>query len=203
MKIDLLMTADNRLGILSDAFFENDIAAAMFEADSGNVWLEYTDMAGTFEMNIPVAGEYVEPFHLAGQFDISLELGVFAEGMPRLQQHQSRSVLRFEHFMKSVISGQPLHRDDLGDEDSASGIAADVSPAALELAPQLQRQRQLEAAPKATPQAGPKAPGLGAGGNSGGMISPQTGGGGQQSATPHQTPRRPGTSRRGEGRGRR
>ena len=193
MKIDLLMTADNRLGVLADAPFEHGIAAAMFEAESGYIWLEYIDMAGTLDLNIPAAEEYFEPFHMAGQFGIPLEMGIYTDdqiqdalqlpvavvggckGLPRLQHQTSRSVLRFEHFMKSVISGQPLHRDNLGDEDSASGIAADVSPAALALAPQLQRQRQLEAAPDAKPQIGPGAPGPGGSAASGGGRSRQKG----------------------------
>ena len=214
MKIDLLMTADNRLGLLADEAFEHGIAAAMFEAESGHVWLEYTEMAGTFELNIPAAEEYFEPFRMAEQFGIPLELGIYRDekiqdavqlpvavvgaktGMPRLQRLQSRSVLRFEHFMHSVISGQPLHRDNLGDEDSASGIAADVSPAALELAPQLQRQRQLEAAPKATPQAGPSAPGLGSGGS--GAAMPRAGDQGGQARTSRKgTPHRRGSTQGG------
>jgi hypothetical protein len=205
------MTADNRIGILADAPFEHDIAAAMFEAESGYVWLEYTDMAGTFDLNIPAAEEYFEPFRMAGQFGIPLELGVYTDdqiedavqlpvavvgghtGMPRLQHQASRSILRFEHFMKSVISGQPLHRDNLGDEDSASGIAADVSPAALELAPQLQRQRQLEAAPKTAPQAGPNAPGLGGAASGGGAPV----GKGQQGGSLQAGTQRRDTSQRG------
>lgn len=211
VKIDLLMTADNRLGLLADDTFDHNIAAALFDAESGHVWLEYTEMAGTFDLNIPVAEEYCEPFHIAGQFGIALELGIYVDekiqdavqlpvaivgpktGMPRLQHQQSRSVLRFEHFMKSVISGQPLHRDNLGDEDSASGIASDISPAALELAPQLQRQRQLEAAPRATPQAGPSAPGLG-GGNSMPASGSQSG---QQRSPRQSTTRRHGSTQGG------
>lgn len=214
------MTADNRLGVLADEPFEHDIAAVMFESGSGHVWFEYMEMAGTFDLNIPVSEEYFEAFYMAGQVGISLELGIFTDkqiqdavqlpvaivgtnsGLPRLQNQQSRSVLRFEHFMKSVISGQPLHRDNLGDEDSASGIASDVSPAALELAPQLQRQRQLEAAPKATPQAGPSAPGLGGGGGSGGGGAMPARGARHGASRQTNTQRRTSNRHRGRGDGR-
>ncbi len=55
-----------------------------------------------------------------------------------------------EHWLKSVVSGQPLHRDDLGVENDSSGTLRGVSPAVLQLAPQLKQELavQLSNAPK-------------------------------------------------------
>ena len=74
------------------------------------------------------------------------------------------SIAQAQHWLKSVVSGQPIHRDDLGVEDSSSGSLRGISPASLELAPQLQRElsQELAAAPK--PELKINAPSLGIGG---------------------------------------
>ena len=80
------------------------------------------------------------------------------------------SIAQAQNWLKTVISGQPIHRDDLGEEGSSSGSLRGVSPATLQLAPQLQRElsQELAAAPK--PELTIKAPSLGIGGTQpGGM----------------------------------
>lgn len=74
------------------------------------------------------------------------------------------SIAQAQHWLKTVVSGQPIHRDNLGEEDSSSGSLRGISPATLELAPQLQRElsQELAAAPK--PELTMKAPSLGIGG---------------------------------------
>ena len=81
------------------------------------------------------------------------------------------SIAQAQHWLKTVVSGQPIHRDDLGEEDSSSGTLRGVSPATLQLAPQLQREltQELAAAPK--PELTIKAPSLGIGGNQPGGMS--------------------------------
>ena len=76
------------------------------------------------------------------------------------------SIAQAQHWLKTVISGQPIHRDDLGEENESSGSLRGVSPATLQLAPQLQRElsQELQNAPKFQPSmSGPK---MGLGGNS-------------------------------------
>ena len=76
-------------------------------------------------------------------------------------------IAQAEYWLKSVTSGQPLHRDDLGEEDDSSGTLRGISPAVLKLAPQLQQtmSQELANAPKFE---GPQmsVPGMSPGGNS-------------------------------------
>ncbi|PCI00724.1 MAG: hypothetical protein COB76_02885 [Alphaproteobacteria bacterium] len=82
------------------------------------------------------------------------------------------SIAQAQHWLKTVVSGQPIHRDDLGAEDDSSGTLRGVSPATLELAPQLQRElsQELAAAPKQELKI--SAPSMGMGGNSSGGVQP-------------------------------
>lgn len=74
-----------------------------------------------------------------------------------------------QYWLKTVIGGQPLHRDNLGEEDESSGTLRGVSPTVLKLAPQLQQSlaQELANAPK---YEGPQmsVPGMSPGGN---MVS--------------------------------
>jgi len=78
-----------------------------------------------------------------------------------------------EYWLKNVTSGQPLHRDDLGQEDESSGSLRGISPSVLKLAPQLQQTltQELDNAPK---YEGPamSVPGMSPGGN---MVSGPSG----------------------------
>lgn len=78
------------------------------------------------------------------------------------------SIAQAQHWLKSVTSGQPIHRDDLGAENESGGTLRGISPSTLQLAPQLQREltQELAAAPK--PELKISAPSMGIGGNSGG-----------------------------------
>jgi len=76
------------------------------------------------------------------------------------------SIQEAEYWLKSVVSGQPIHRDELGEENSSSGTLRGISPRTLQLAPQLQNQlaQELQNAPKFD---GPQisVPGMSPGGN--------------------------------------
>jgi len=82
-------------------------------------------------------------------------------------------IAQAEYWLKSVVSGQPLHREELGVEDDSNGTLRGVSPTSLKLAPQLQQQlsQQLANAPK---YEGPamSVPGMSPGGN---MVSGPSG----------------------------
>lgn len=81
------------------------------------------------------------------------------------------STAQFLKFMKEVQGGQPLHREDLGDEDSAErSVLGGMSTATIQLAPQLQQQLTRDIAPKAAPKAAPPSMGMGMGGGGGGMV---------------------------------
>lgn len=90
------------------------------------------------------------------------------------------SIQQAEHWLKNVISGQPLHREDLGDENSSSGTLKGVSPVTLQLAPQLRQELTQELANAPTVDLGPQisVPGMSPGGN---MVR---GPGGVQNRTP-------------------
>lgn len=85
------------------------------------------------------------------------------------------SIAQAQHWLKTVISGQPIHRDDLGHENESSGSLRGVAPSTLQLAPQLQREltQELQNAPKPAPTI--SAPKMGLGGNSGGGTKPSLG----------------------------
>jgi len=70
------------------------------------------------------------------------------------------------HWLQNVISGQPLHRDDLGEEDESSGSLRGISPAVLQLAPQLKQELSVQLA-NAPRYEGPamSVPGMSPGGN--------------------------------------
>lgn len=82
------------------------------------------------------------------------------------------SIAEAHHWLKSVVSGQPIHRDDLGAENESSGTLRGVSPATLELAPQLQRELNQELAMAPKPELKISAPSMGLGGNSSGGAQP-------------------------------
>jgi len=77
------------------------------------------------------------------------------------------NILQAEKWLKTVVSGQPLHRDDLGEEDESSGTLRGISPSVLELAPQLKRDlsQELAAAPKVELAPRISTPGMNPGGN--------------------------------------
>lgn len=77
------------------------------------------------------------------------------------------SIAQAERALKTAKMGQPLHRDNLGEENASSGTLRGVSPVSLQLAPQLQREltQELQNAPKPAPTL-TAAPKMGPGGNS-------------------------------------
>jgi hypothetical protein len=77
------------------------------------------------------------------------------------------SIQQAEHWLKTVVSGQPLHRDELGVEDSSGGTLRGISPTTLQLAPQLKQELSQELAAAPTVDLGPRmsTPGMSPGGN--------------------------------------
>lgn len=193
MNIDLLVSTQNVAGLICDESFKATLAGIMFDAETGVMHVEFAD-ADSLELNIPVELDIARV--LADRVDIHLgvlDRGAFSETrqLPLILLNDPfgggnagyfavkprQSVLDFENFMKKAITGQPVHRDDLGDEAAAESVMAGFNPAVLQFAPHLSRQRNMEAAPKMSPS-GP-GPSMGMGGGGGGTpgtsYTPRTG----------------------------
>lgn len=187
MNIDLLETRSGEAGLVSDKNFDSPVIGVMYDVASQAMSLEFADM-NALELNIPVDGELAAPLHHMR----SIQVGIIKDGqvqdnrqVPLMLLNDSeeyrgyettvkpqKSVTAFEYFMRNCNMGQPVHREDLGNELSADGVTAGLNRAVLQFAPHLARQKVLEAAPKAAPAApGPK---IGGPGGSGTTASPQS-----------------------------
>lgn len=182
MNIDLLLTQQNDAGLVSDREFESPVAGIMFDAETRQLTMEFADL-DTYELNIPVEDDISEALLWA----TAIQVGVIAngqiqdnrqvplmllndpDGMPGKERpmRPSNSVTAFENFLKACIAGQPIHRDDLGNEDASGSVMGGINRSVLEFAPHLARQRTLEASHDLN-MSGPAAPGMGMGGGGGG-----------------------------------
>ena len=181
MNIDLLFTENGEAGLICN---ENPVKKAIglvFDTQTGILTAEYADM-DFLEFNIPVEPEYFEALDRNEQIHIgAVKEGnisqayqvpfMFLDDPYRTQNMKNIEQLpnplqSFEFFVKSCIAGQPVYRDDLGDENTTGCVLGDAIPSSLQFAPHLARRAQMEAGPKAMPSLnlGPSAPGLGGGG---------------------------------------
>lgn len=200
MNIDLLLTDRNDAGLVSDQEFESPVAGVMFDAELRQITLEHANM-DTVELNIPVEDDIANALLWAtsvqvgvimhGQIQDNRQVPLLLlndmDGMPGrdMPMRPSNSVMAFEHFLKSCVAGQPLHRDDLGNEDVSGSVVGGINRAVLQFAPHLARQRTLEASHDLN-MGGPAAPGMGLGGGGGGANPPLR----QRSARNQQPPQR-------------
>ncbi len=180
MDIDLLFTQAGEAGLVCSENLVNKAIGALVDVQAGLLSLEFSDM-DYMEFNIPVEAEYVTRLDSCPQIHIgAVKEGQIAQAyqIPLMflddpyrgeaygrVQATGNPLVAFEHFIKSCVVGQPVHRDDLGDEDKMGCILGDAVPSSLQFAPHLARQHALETKPKAAPSApGMSAPGLGSGG---------------------------------------
>jgi hypothetical protein len=187
------MSQQGQMALVSDRLFKSPVAGIMFDAQTGMISLEFAD-TDSLDLNIPVEREFGERIETmldmyVGVIDhnqiadsrrvpIVLLNDPFGGGNAgHFAVKPGRALGAFEQFLKRCVAGQPLHRDDLGDEGSAGGVMGGINPAVLQFSPQLARQRAMEAARHATPNAAPSAPGFGPKGMGGG-------GGGVRYTTP-------------------
>lgn len=177
MNIDLLMTADGDTGLVSDTGFESPVAGVLFDAETTLLTIELSSLE-TLHLNIPVEDRlgkcllHAMRMHVGvlgnGRIEDSRQVPLMLINDPEnpggfeSPVRPSRSVAAFEHFMRRCVTGQPVHRDDLGDELTAEGVATGLNRAVLQFAPHLARARAMEAAPTIAP----RAPGFGPGGTS-------------------------------------
>ena len=181
MNIDLLFNARGECGLLSSENFIKKLVGVVFDISEGMLSLEFTDMSH-MDLNIPVE----EDFFNTLEFTPLVHIGAVKEGKIA-QAYQvplmllddpyraaafknvkipERPLESFHYFVKTCVLGQPVHRDDAGDESTAGCILGDAQPSSLEFAPHLARRHTLEVMP--TTDLNLSGPGLGLGGSSGG-----------------------------------
>lgn len=178
MNIDILFTQQGEAGLLSSTNLFKKAAGVVFDMATGILTIEYEDM-DFIELNIPVEQEFFATLDQCAQIHIgSVKDGTIAQAYQvpfmflddpyRMEAFKgqvvpSNPLQAFEYFVKSCVFGQPVHREDLSDEDTAGCILGDAVPSSLQFAPHLARQHSFESAPKAAPS-GPSGPGLGGSG---------------------------------------
>lgn len=166
MNIDLFHTGHNEAGLVCDGSFPAPVIGVILDAQTHELTLEFGD-GNTFHLNIPIEVGHKEKMLFAHRmyvgylvdglltdaFEVPLLYlndpygSEFGQNTPLAQP--KRSVVAFEQFMKRCHFAQGLHRDNLGDEDSARSVLRGIDPHALQYAPALLRQLQMSAIPKA------------------------------------------------------
>ena len=137
MNIDLLLTQQGEAGLLCDSLFPNPVAAIMLDAELHQISLEFSDME-SMDLNIPVEDSFLHSLLYAefiqvgavvdGTISASNQVPIvflndpYGTGQPSIPPKAKNSVLEFENFMKRAVTGQPAHRDDLGDEATADSV---------------------------------------------------------------------------------
>ncbi|MCD8496946.1 MAG: hypothetical protein LRZ85_01980 [Alphaproteobacteria bacterium] len=183
MNIDLLFTRSGAAGLIASSNWIKKVAGVLLDTQSGIVTIEYAD-TDFLELNIPIEAEYfpildfnqsihlgaVVNGHIAQAYQVPL---VFADDPYRnqtLAPHQDENPLSaFSYFVKSCVAGQPVHREDLGNENTMGCILGDSSPSSLEFAPHLARRHAFEMKPQLDLSHLPTL-GLGSGGGGGGAV---------------------------------
>lgn len=178
MNIDLLLTGQGEPGLVSDESFDEPVAGVMYDAETGVLTLEFGE-EDPVELNIPVGSDTGRSLLTITEIQVGIiERGMISENRQvplvlindpfgggnsgRFPVKPRNSSLSFESFMQRCTTGQPVHRDDLGADLNAGSILGNVSPAVLQFAPHLARQKTMEATPHLAHT--PSAPGMTPGG---------------------------------------
>lgn len=179
MNIDLLFTRAGAAGLISSSNWVKKVAGALLDTKNGIFTIEYADM-DFMELNIPVEAEYfglldfnqtihlgsIVGGHIAQAYQVPL---LFADDPYRNQTitpgQDENPLSAFSYFVKACVSGQPVHREDLSNEDSMGCILGDSTPGSLEFAPHLARRHAFEVKPQLDLS---NLPTLGLGGSGGG-----------------------------------
>ncbi len=182
MDIDLLFTGDGESGLIANGNFVQKAIGAVLDTQTGLLTLEHAD-SDYMEFNIPVERDFFALLDACARIHIgAVKNGNIAQAyqvplmflddpyrgeMLRSMRQPANPLDAFSHFVKRCVTGQPVHRDDLGDETRMGCILGEASPGALQFAPHLARRHALEAGQKlqhAPRYGGPSGPGLGGGG---------------------------------------
>lgn len=160
MNIDLFHTGHNEAGLICNGAFRVPVVGVILDAQTQELTLEFED-GETFHLNIPIEIPNIDKLLFAHRMYVGfLEQGLLTDSfeVPLLYLNDpygshfgqasplaksKRSVIAFEQFMKRCNFAQALHRDNLGDEDSARSILRGIDPHALQYSPALMRQMQM------------------------------------------------------------
>lgn len=196
MNIDLLVTKKGEAGLLCSRNLISKAQAVVLDSGNGILSIEFAQM-DSMDMNIPIEEEYFDLFdntpflHIGsvkdGKIGQAYQVPLMILNDPyRMHLLQSsrppeKPLLAFQYFVKDCTLGQPIHRDDMGDETTNGCILGDTLPSSLEFAPQLAKRHGFEIQNIPVPDI---LPSLGPGGgattrrstwNSGGVASGNTG----------------------------
>ena len=191
MNIDILFSRTGEAGLIANENFPKKMAGVLIDTSTGAITIEYVD-SDHLDMNIPLdlslAPMFDSMMHIhvgavkAGQIGQGYQVPIMIADDPyrgeMLAQIPTPSMplSQFAHFIKKAMSGQPIHREDLGDETTTGCILGDAVPSTLQFAPHLAKRQSLEASPQMAPKGpAPSAPGLGLGGGTGTSGSKKTG----------------------------
>lgn len=185
MNIDLLITREGEAGLITSENLVKKVIGVLVDTETAMLSLEYADM-DNLDLNIPVEADFlsvldenamlhigaVKNDNIAQAYQVPV---MFSDDPYRSEllgkEEQEYPLLAFHAFMRNCAFGQPVHRDDLADEDSMGCILGDTKPSALQFAPHLERRYALEAKPVAAPRMNAPGMGLGGGGGGGGTYS--------------------------------
>lgn len=179
MNIDLLITPQHQVGLIASENLVKKAIGVLFDHENATLSLEYADM-DHLDLNIPVEAE----FHGTLDANALIQIGAIKDGkiaqayqVPLMFlndpyraeafekiQAPPQPLQAFYYFVKNCVLGQPVHRDDAGDESTAGCILGDAAPSSLEFAQHLARRHGMELGTHAANTMG-NTPGLGLGGS--------------------------------------
>ena len=178
MNIDLLVSQKSEAGLLCSGNLVTKVSGAILDTNGGALSLEFTDM-DTMGLNIPIEEEFfalldatpllhigsAKEGKIAQAYQIPLMIlnDPYRSQMLQNVKTPNKPLAAFHYFVKNCVLGQPVHRDDMGNEDTIGCILGDVSPSALEFAQHLARRHGMELQNVPAPEI---LPGIGLGGNS-------------------------------------
>lgn len=186
MNIDLLITPQHQVGLLSSENLIKKAVGVLFDNETNTLSIEYVD-SDHLDLNIPVEPEFfgildgnaliqlgaVKNGKIAQAYQVPLmflndpyRAEAFEKVEPPKQPLQS-----FYYFVKKCVLGQPVHRDDAGDEDTAGCILGDAQPSSLEFANHLARRHGMEIGKHAANAINAPGIGLGTSGSGGSSSS--------------------------------
>lgn len=168
MDIDLLIGKNGQSGLLCSKPLKAEPVGAIFDALLREITVEFAHGADPLPLNIPVEERFIKKlltdhslflgYVQDGQYVDALEIPLVFLNDPygsaltaRPAIGSRRNVTGFETFLHNSTFAQPIHRDDLGDESTLSGILYGEDVRSIKFAPALARQRDLEHRPHYAP----------------------------------------------------
>lgn len=171
MRIDLLVSNKNEIGILSDEEFASPVSAIIYDEEKHALHLEFAQTMESIKCNIPVANDFSNLFEDADEILVgSTQKKVITDvravpiGTKRLYRQYPLSIPEYESFWGRVNRAQPLHRESYSEEELAS-VTREIRGSQLQFTKELRYNLSLQAAPRAPSLGpslapGPKPPGM-------------------------------------------